>query len=114
MARSIALPGPPLDPGLQPERTRMAWSRTSLAFMANGGLLVHAGHEPDRWWYMVPGVVVLAAGACVYLVGLLRHRQVDRAIRAGVPVAGDRAMRATWVTMLVVCALAAVTLLSRL
>lgn len=91
----------------------MAWSRTSLAFVANGGLLVHAGHVPDRWWYMVPGVLVVAAGGGVYVVGLLRHRQVDRAIRAGVPVAGDRAIRATWATMLLVCALAAAILLGR-
>lgn len=91
----------------------MAWTRTSLAFVANGGLLVHAGHVPDRWWYMLPGAAAIAAGFAVYVVGLLRHRRVDQAIRDGAPVAGDRAIRATWITMLVVCVLAATVLVTR-
>jgi uncharacterized membrane protein YidH (DUF202 family) len=112
MVRSTQLPGPPLDPGLQPERTRMAWTRTALAFVANGGLLVHAGRS-DRWWYLLPGVVVMAAGCAVYVVGLLRHRQVDRAIRAGAPVDGERTIRATWATVTAVCVLAAALLATR-
>jgi uncharacterized membrane protein YidH (DUF202 family) len=112
MARPASLPGPPLDPGLQPERTRMAWTRTSLAFVANGALLVHAGHAA-RWEYMLPGVLVMAAGCGVYVVGLLRHRQVDRAIRAGRPADGEWAVRATWATIVLVCVLAAGVLASR-
>ncbi|WP_406299412.1 DUF202 domain-containing protein [Embleya sp. NBC_00888] len=113
MSGPASLPGAPLDPGLQPERTRMAWSRTSLAFVANGALLVHAGHVPDRWWFMLPGCAVMAAGLTVYVVGLLRHRQVDRAVRAGGAVCGDRAIRATLLTAVSVCVLAAVVLLGR-
>ncbi|MEU0940184.1 MULTISPECIES: DUF202 domain-containing protein [unclassified Embleya] len=113
MSGSALLPGAPLDPGLQPERTRMAWSRTALAFVANGALLVRAGHVPDRWWYMVPGCVVMAAGCVVYVVGLLRHRQIYRAVRAGAPATGDRAIRATLLTAIVACVLAAGVLLGR-
>jgi uncharacterized membrane protein YidH (DUF202 family) len=112
MARSALFPGPPLDPGLQPERTRMAWTRTSLAFVANGALLVHAGHTA-QWWFMLPGMLVMAAGCAVYVIGLLRHRRIDQAIRAGAPVDGERAVRATWATVLIVCVLAAGVLASR-
>ncbi|GCE01775.1 DUF202 domain-containing protein [Embleya hyalina] len=113
MARTVPLPGAPLDPGLQPERTRMAWSRTSLAFVANGALLVRAGHVPGRWWFMLPGFAVMAAGFGVYVVGLLRHRQVDHAVRGGGAAVGDRAIRATLLTVLAACVLAAVVLVGR-
>ncbi|MFI1580462.1 DUF202 domain-containing protein [Embleya sp. NPDC020630] len=114
MARHrAALPGAPLDPGLQPERTRMAWSRTALAFVANGALLVRAGHVPGSWWFMVPGFVVMAAGFGVYVVGLLRHRQVDHAVRGGSAAVGDRAIRATLLTAVAACVLAAVVLVGR-
>ncbi|MDI2126413.1 DUF202 domain-containing protein [Yinghuangia seranimata] len=80
----------PRDPGLQQERTRLAWSRTALAFAANGGLLLHAGHERDAWPWLLPGALVIALSLLVYLAGLVRAERVERALRAGAPVHGGR------------------------
>ncbi|HSA52115.1 MAG TPA: DUF202 domain-containing protein, partial [Yinghuangia sp.] len=81
----------PIDPGLQPERTRLAWSRTSLAFAANGGLALHAGHRLDHWAWILPGAAVLGISLVVYGLGAARYRRVDTAIRAGRPVTGTTA-----------------------
>lgn len=66
------------DPGLQPERTELAWRRTALA-LAIGSLLslrvlpfaVPASAEP---WGIAPGVLGLLA-ACVLWIAA-RRRQI--------------------------------------
>jgi uncharacterized membrane protein YidH (DUF202 family) len=77
-----------VDAGLQPERTRLAWSRTALTFVANGALLTHAGHAEGAWPWMIPGACVAMCGGVVYGLGTLRHRQTDLAVRTGRPAAG--------------------------
>lgn len=100
----------PVDPGLQPERTRLAWSRTALAFLANGGLMLHAGHRLDHWGWMVPGAVIIAVSVCVYVAGTVRFRRVDDAIRRGTPVAGTLPIALTAAAAVLVALLAAVVL----
>lgn len=75
------------DPGLQPERTRLSWSRTSLAFAANGALLLKTGLEGGRWVGALPGLVVLAFAAAVHLLGAGRGSGVG----TGRPRAGHHA-----------------------
>lgn len=100
----------PVDPGLQPERTRLAWSRTALAFLANGALMLHAGHELTHWAWMVPGAVIIAFSALVYATGELRHRRIDAAIRTARPVAGPREIAVTAAAVLVAALTAAAVL----
>lgn len=63
------------DPGLQPERTSQAWSRTGLAVTANALLLLRSG-------FQALDPVVLAAGGAVFAGCLAlfvlhaRHRRV--------------------------------------
>ncbi|MEV5677302.1 MULTISPECIES: DUF202 domain-containing protein [unclassified Streptomyces] len=66
--------GPPRDPGLQPERTRLAWRRTTLSCtvvaLLAGRQALHAGATPAA-------VVAVALSALAWL-GFLRvaHRRV--------------------------------------
>ncbi len=67
------------DDGLQPERTALAWSRTSLGFLANGALLLLRDAEhysgPLR---LLPAVLALLFAAVVYGIGRARLRTLRR------------------------------------
>ncbi|MDN5916602.1 MAG: DUF202 domain-containing protein [Pseudonocardia sp.] len=74
--------------GLQPERTALSWSRTSLGFLANGALLLlrDAQHYsgPLR---LLPAVLALALAVVVYGFGrarlhTLRHKPLPAPLAA--------------------------------
>lgn len=65
------------DPGLQPQRTALAWSRTVLAAWVNASLLLRAALMPEHPAGLAPtlafGVLmVLAAVALTLAAGLRR------------------------------------------
>ncbi|MTV24797.1 DUF202 domain-containing protein [Nitriliruptoraceae bacterium ZYF776] len=59
-------------PGLQAERTALAWDRTALALAANGALLVRAGSDGLEVARVV-GFVLLALAGAGLLVGRRRY-----------------------------------------
>lgn len=62
------------DPGLQPERTALAWGRTALAMFVNGALLARAAAQADSpGLWTVAGLVVLAS-AILFAAGAHRQR----------------------------------------
>ncbi|MER5887596.1 DUF202 domain-containing protein [Streptomyces sp. NPDC001941] len=70
----MTVPGPARDPGLQPERTRLAWRRTTLACtvaaVLAGRLALHDGPSPL-------GLLGTALGALAWLGFLaVAHRRI--------------------------------------
>jgi uncharacterized membrane protein YidH (DUF202 family) len=67
------------DPGLQAERTTLSWTRTSLAFLANGALLlipdIHNGGGIFGW--VAAGLAAMLA-LSTYLIGVRRQRTLAR------------------------------------
>jgi uncharacterized membrane protein YidH (DUF202 family) len=71
------------DPGLQPERTELAWRRTALAFGVGSlvalRLLPAALGEP--WWALC-GVCGLVASFLLWIAARRRYRRTNRALVA--------------------------------
>jgi uncharacterized membrane protein YidH (DUF202 family) len=71
----------PVDPGLQPERTELAWRRTALALAA--GSLVALRLLPAAFgsaWWTLGGVAGLLVTAALYQGARRRYRQVNLAL----------------------------------
>lgn len=72
------------DPGLQAERTELAWRRTALGIGAGSlaSMQVASDLLGSSAWALV-GVVGLVAAAALWLAARARHRAVRRALRLG-------------------------------
>ncbi|WP_112273902.1 DUF202 domain-containing protein [Lentzea terrae] len=62
------------DTGLQPERTNLAWNRTTLAAAACALVMLHVAAE--RGWSVATVPAVCTAAVAVTLVLLGRHRHL--------------------------------------
>jgi uncharacterized membrane protein YidH (DUF202 family) len=78
---------PPRDPGLQGERTALAWNRTALALFVNAALALRAGLSGDRTSLTVVGIALLLAAAACAGCGSWRRRALLRDPRATAPPA---------------------------
>lgn len=101
------------DPGLQPERTRLSWSRTSLAIVANGLLVVgrDLGVDPARWhaYTVVAAALSALAALTVYLVG----RRRSSALAGAHSAAGSAAIAITGGCVVAMCIALSVAALVR-
>lgn len=62
------------DPGLQAERTAMAWTRTALAVLVNGLLSLRIGWASQSAGVMLLAIALLAAFAILVAHGAWRRR----------------------------------------
>jgi uncharacterized membrane protein YidH (DUF202 family) len=82
-------PGPPVDEGLQPERTELAWRRTVLSVAAVS--LASARLLPDLYGnalWMFPGLLGTGLAGVLWLASRRRH---VRQLSAPGPAAGSSA-----------------------
>ncbi|MDQ0892943.1 DUF202 domain-containing protein [Agromyces ramosus] len=65
------------DPGLQPERTALSWSRTALALAVNALLSMRAGLVAGEPWLVAVGAVLFASSGVAVAIGTVRRRQLS-------------------------------------
>lgn len=76
MALSERAARPPRDPGLQAERTALAWHRTALALVTNALLSLRAGVVSDQPLVLALGSVLVCAAATAAMMGVRRKRML--------------------------------------
>jgi uncharacterized membrane protein YidH (DUF202 family) len=64
----------PRDPGLQGERTSLAWNRTALTMFVNAVLILRAGLSSDTVPITAVGIVLLAGAGAGAACGAWRRR----------------------------------------
>jgi putative membrane protein len=80
----MSVPAPPrlFDPGMQPERTALAWRRTGLA-MAVGSLVALRVFPPSLGlWAVVPTVIAFVIAVAVFIAADVRYRRNHRELIA--------------------------------
>jgi hypothetical protein len=66
------------DPGLQPQRTALAWNRTALATAINALLMLRAGMQTGGRALLAVGVLVGIAAGVMAWTAARRSRQLAR------------------------------------
>jgi uncharacterized membrane protein YidH (DUF202 family) len=82
------------DPGLQLERTHLAWSRTALGFFANAALMARVARrlDPPAVGYAI-AVALALIGVAAWVHGRSTYAPRARDIHAGRPPLSPKALR---------------------
>ena len=64
------------DPGLQAERTALAWNRTALAVLVNALLVLRSGWSSRTASLTVLGIALMAAAGAAIAYGAWRRRHL--------------------------------------
>lgn len=79
----MGVPEQPFDPGLQPERTLLAWRRTFLALGVAGAVAVRFAAAVSLYAAIPLGLVLVALALTGYLRIAGRYRRVHEGLREG-------------------------------
>ncbi len=83
--------GGPWDPGLQNERTGLAWQRTMLAGLTCSLLVARLLAGISVTYAVFLGLMATLCTAALGWIAIARFRRHDAAIRAGRPIGDGRA-----------------------
>lgn len=78
----MSVPDQPFDPGLQPERTLLAWRRTFLALGVAGAVAVRFAAEVSLYVAIPLGLALVALALTGYLRVARRYRRVHEGLHA--------------------------------
>jgi putative membrane protein len=110
----LAEVGPELEPdyrfSLANERTFLAYERTAIGLVAAALAVFHL-LDPD-WPQRVLGGLLIVAGGVAAVGGYLRFRSVDRAIRAGRPLAANPTAHLLALAVMICLVAAAISVLA--
>lgn len=72
------------DPGLQPERTSLAWTRTAWSMLVTAGVWLKIGTESHRLGITATGIFLLAGAFLAWVIGVRRRNELlsRRAVKA--------------------------------
>ena len=73
------------DPGMQPERTALAWRRTALAMGVGSIAALRVFPLALGPWALVPTAVAVAIAIAVFVIAQLRYRRNHRALTSRDP-----------------------------
>ncbi|QIZ34482.1 DUF202 domain-containing protein [Saccharopolyspora sp. ASAGF58] len=81
-------PSGPWDPGLQIERTTLAWLRTVLTFVVGMLVLLRLIAHESTLAAAVCGALTLPLGAAISWLAWRRHLRTERGLHAETPLPG--------------------------
>ncbi|WP_200843944.1 DUF202 domain-containing protein [Pantoea sp. 18069] len=66
------------DPGLQPERTALAWNRTALSMLVVAAAWLKIGTESHRLEIVITGAFLLSGAVFAWVIGMMRRNALLR------------------------------------
>ena len=80
------------DPGLQAERTRLAWSRTALALAVVGAVELHPTRPELSLLQRTPALLTMLLAVAYWVYGGRRYLRVRAALAASRPIVPRHSM----------------------